>query len=140
MKIRAYSPQTGNLLSDDVTGINFGNIRQGEHCVSPVLIQPIKTGEDQFDEINLYLQNNAGYNQSQFGYRVSSDLVTGVHSYTPGATGDVISDHFVLVSDATGPGGVEVLSSDYIWLDVQVGATETGHTDSVNYRFVFEYN
>lgn len=140
MEIRAYSPQTGNLLSESITGINFGNIRQGQHCFTPVLIQPVKTAEDEFDDMILYLQNNGGYNQSQFGYRVASDLMTGVQSYTIGATGPVISDHFTLVSDATGPGGVSVTPDDYVWLDVQVGATETGSTSSVNYRFVFEYN
>jgi hypothetical protein len=140
MKIRAYSPQTGNLISEDITGINFGNIRQGEHCVSPILIQPLKTDEELFDGILLYLQNNGGYTQSQFGYFVSSDLFTGVNSDDPGATGTIISDHFSLVSDATGAGGVSSQSCDYIWLDVQVGLTESGSTSNINYRFVFEYN
>lgn len=140
MRIRAYSPQTGNLLSESITGINYGNVRQGQHCFTPVLIQPVKTAEDEFDAMILYLQNNAGYNQSEFGYRVASDLTTGVQSYVSGATGPVISDHFTLVSDATGPGGVSVSPNDYVWLDVQVGATEAGSTSSVNYRFVFEYN
>lgn len=140
MQIRAYSPQTGNLLSSDITGIDFGIIHQGEHCASPVLIQPFKTDEDLFTGILLYLQNNGGYSQSQFGYMVSSDLITGVESDIPGATGPVISDYFVLVSDATGPGGISGNPCDYIWLDVQVGLTETGSTNNVNYRFVFEYN
>lgn len=140
MIIRAYSPQTGNLISESITGINYGNIRQGQHCASPVLIQPVKTTEDEFDAMLLYLQNNAGYNQSQFGYRVASDLTTGVQSQVSGATGPVISDHFTLVTGATGPGGVSVVPDDYVWLDVEVGATETGSTNLVNYRFVFEYN
>lgn len=140
MKIKAYSPQTGNLLSESITGINFGNIRQGQHCASPVLIQPVKTSEDEFEDIILYLQNNGGYNQSQFGYKISSDLTTGVHSYVSGATGTVISDHFILVSDATGPNGISVSPSDYVWLDVQVGVAETGSTSNINYRFIFEYN
>ena len=102
MKIQAYSPQTGNLIADSITGINFGNIRQGEHGVSPVLIRPVNTSEDLFTDLLLYLQNNGGYSQSEFGYLVSSDLVTGVESYTSDATGEVISDHFTLVSDASG--------------------------------------
>ena len=140
MKIRAFSPQTGDLISDSITGINFGNIRQDEHCVSPVLIQPFKTDEDLFTDILLYLQNNGGYSQSQFGYLISSDLILGVESDIPGATGTVISDHFTLVSDATGPGDVMLKPCDYVWLDVQVGLTESGSTTNVNYRFVFEYN
>lgn len=140
MKIKAYSPQTGNLLSESISGINYGNIQQGKHCSIPVLIQPVKTDEDAFDDLILYLQNNGGYNQSQFGYRVASDLITGVHSYVPGTTGQVISDHFILASDATGPNGVDVTPGNYVWLDVQVGNTETGSTSNINYRFVFEYN
>jgi len=140
MKISAYSPQTGNLIADDISGINFGNIRQGEHCASPVLIQPIKTTEELFDSMLLYLQNNGGYSLSQFGYMVASDLITGVESDVPGATGPIISDHFTLVSDATGPGSVALMPCDYIWLDVQVGLTEAGSTTNVNYRFIFEYN
>jgi hypothetical protein len=140
MKIRAYSPQTGNLISDDISGINFGNIRQGEHSVSPVLIQPVNTSEDLFSNLLLYLQNNGGYSQSEFGYLVASDMSTGVSSYTSDTTGTVISDHFMVVSDATGSGGVPLVACDYIWLDVQVGVTETGSTTNVNYRFIFEYN
>jgi hypothetical protein len=67
-------------------------------------------------------------------------LVTGVQSDVSGATGPVISDHFTLISDATGPGGVSVVPNDYVWVDVEIGATETGSTSVVNYRFVFEYN
>jgi hypothetical protein len=140
MQVRAYDPQTGNLISEDITGINYGNIRQGEHCISPVLIQPVNTSEDLFTSMLLYLQNNGGYDQSQFGYLVASDLYTGVQSDTSDATGVVISDHFTMVSDATGPGGVSMVPCDYIWLDVQVGTTEVGSTTNVNYRFVFEYN
>jgi hypothetical protein len=150
MQVRAYDPQTGNLIADDITGINYGNIRQGEHCASPVLIQPVNTSEDVFTSVVLYLQNNGGYSQSQFGYLVASDLYTGVQSSDGIATGMVISDHFTLVSDtsvsdASDLGGVSLYLvcdqlCDYIWLDVQVGGSETGSTSNVNYRFVFEYN
>lgn len=140
MKIRAFSPITGELLSPDIAGINFGNIHQGAHGATPVLIQPFKTSEDLFSDVVLYLQNSGGYTQSEFGYFVSSDLITGVQSDEPGATGPIISDNFSLNSDATGPGGVMVMPCDYIWLDVKVGLTETGSTTNVNYRFIFEYN
>jgi hypothetical protein len=140
MQISAYDPVTGNLISSSITGLNFGNINQGGYCASPILIQPVTTSEDLFTSMILYLQNNAGYNQSQFGYLVSSNLILGVQSNIPGATGTVISDTFMLVSDATGPNGVPITNSDYIWLDVKVGLTETGSTNNINYRFIFEYN
>jgi hypothetical protein len=144
MQIQAYSPQTGALLASDISGINFGNIRQGEHCISPVLIQPVSTSEDLFSSLILYLQNNGGFSDCVYGYLVSSDLITGVQSYTSDATGPVISNYFTLVSnpsyasDATG--GVPIVTGDYIWLDVEVGETDTGSTTTVNYRFIYEYN
>jgi len=140
MQIAAYDPQTGNLLSSSISGINFGNIVQGNYCVSPVLIQPIMTSEDLFTSMVLYLQNNGGYSQSQFGYLTNSALILGVESNIPGATGTIISNTFTLVSNATGPYGVPITNSDYIWLDVKVGASEIGSTNNLNYRFLFEYS
>jgi hypothetical protein len=147
MKVRAYSPRTGNLLADDVTGLNFGNIRQGKHGALPVLIRPLKTTEDSFTDLKLYLQNNGGYNQSQFGYLVSDGFAANVRSWTSDTSlpGPYISDHFVVNSAATGTGSVNIDldtqgNGDYIWLDVQVGSLETGSTSNVNYRFVFEYS
>lgn len=146
MKIRAYSPQTGNLLAEDVTGLNFGSVRQGRHGAMPVLIRPVCDVET-LASLTLYLQNNGGFNLAQYGYLVHSDFVPGVHSYTSDNSGvPAISDHFTEVSDPyTGlPGGVAIGldgegRGDYVWLDVQSGSTETGATSSINYRFVFEY-
>lgn len=142
MKIRAYSPRTGNLLADDITGIYFGNIRQGEHSIIPIVISPLKTTEDTFTEMTLFLQNNGGYNSSEFGHLVSDAFISDVRSfsisdYTPGRT--YICDHFVLNPTASGEGGVTIEDENYIWLDVQVGALETGSTSNINYRFVFDY-
>jgi len=148
MKIRAYSPRTGNLLQDDITGINYGNIQKGKHGALPVVVRPLITTEDTFDEIKLFLQNNGGYNQSQFGYFLSDQFVANVRSYTSDTTisdGVFITDHFTLNPLATGVDGISVSvdgngNGDYIWLDVQVGALETGSTTNINYRFTFEYN
>jgi len=145
MKIRAYSPQTGNLLAEDITGINFGNVRQGRHGALPVLIRPVCDVET-LTALTLYLQNNGGFSQSQYGYFISCEFVPGVHSYTSDDSSvPAISDHFLEVSDPPQPyGGVDIGldgegRGDYVWLDVQAGATETGSTSSINYRFIFEY-
>jgi len=145
MKVRAYSPRTGNLLAEDIIGINFGNVRQGLHGAMPVLIRPVCDVETLIS-LTLYLQNNGGFSQSRYGYYVHCDFVPGVHSYTSDDSGaPAISDHFTLVSDPPlGSGGVPIGldgigQGDYVWLDVQSGDTETGSTSSVNYRFIFEY-
>lgn len=144
MKIGAYSPRTGNMLADDITGVNFGNVRQGEHCVLPVCIRPVLEGES-ITGLELYLQNNGGFNYSEYGYYVNASFISDVVSYISGATGTVISDHFSVVSDppqATGGVTVDLAGDygDYIWLDVQAGSLETGGTSSINYRFIFEYS
>lgn len=148
MKIGAYSPRTGNLLDDDITGINFGNVRKGRHCVTPVLIRPEKEDED-ISGLELYLQNNGGFDETQYGYYTNENFIPGVHSYDPAVTGDtgvVISDHFVEVPNPPQPTGDVPVNlypngyGDYIWLDVNPSLLETGGTSSINYRFIFEYS
>jgi hypothetical protein len=148
MKIGAYSPQTGNLLADDITGINFGNVRQGEHGVLPVLIRPELEDED-ITGLVLYLQNNGGFNLTEYGHFVHQEFYSGVRSYDPMYTGEAglwfISDHFTEVPNPPDTGGVPVGIyesgyGDYVWLDVNPGLTETGGTSSINYRFIFEYS
>ena len=148
MKIGAYSPGTGNLLADDITGINFGNVRQGKHSVLPVLIRPEIEDED-ISGLELYLQNNGGFNFSEYGY-FSYPYFTDVRSWDPDFTGETgvffISDHFVEIpSPPQATGGVPLTVNpsgfaDYVWLDVQAGLMETGGTSTINYRFIFEYS
>jgi hypothetical protein len=145
MKIRAYSPHTGNLLAEDITGLNFGNVRQGVHGAMPVLIRPICDVET-LTALTLYLQNDGGFSQSRYGYYTYSEFVPGVHSYTSDdSAAPAITDHFLEVSDPPqDSGGVPIGidlegRGDYVWLDVQSGAAETGSTSSINYRFIFEY-
>lgn len=148
MKIGAYNPRTGDLLSENISGINFGNVRKGHHSVLPVMIRP-EIEDEVIVGLEMYLQNNGGFNNTQFGYFVHSDFVL-VESYDPAATGTsdyhYISDHFVTIPsppDVTGGVPLTVHGgqyTDYIWLDVNPGATETGGTTSINYRFIFEYS
>ncbi|MBD3261253.1 MAG: hypothetical protein GF334_06145 [Candidatus Altiarchaeales archaeon] len=137
MKIGAYSPVNGNKLADDITGVNFGNVQQGKHSTLPVCIRPVLEGES-ITGLELYLQNNGGFNYSEYGYYVNSSFISDL------ATGGLLSDHFSVVSDppqATGGVTVNLAGDygDYIWLDVQAGSLETGGTSSINYRFIFEY-
>ncbi len=153
MKIGAYSPRTGNLLSNDITGINFGNVYQGKHSVLPVLIRPRKESEN-ISGLEMYLQNKGGFQFTNYGFFTSSNFVQ-VYSYDQAYTGltgvNFISDHFIENTGATGSTGAVHLNlkynssdgnyyGDYVWLDVQPSLSETGGTDSINYRFTFEYS
>jgi len=143
MKIRAYSPKTGNLIAEDITGINFGNILQGEHSSLPVVIRPVLESEEIYS-LSLYLANNGGFSNTNYGYLISDEFVPEVKSYNGDeVVGEVyISDHFVnpsQVSDSLEVGLTGEGVGDYIWLDVQPGAIETGSTNSLVYRFLFEF-
>jgi hypothetical protein len=145
MKVTSYSPVNGMLMLDSITGITFGNIRQGQHCTNPPVIKPSATSEIQFSEMKLFLQNDGGLAQSQFGYYKNSSFITGITGGHPSyfspsnhfnvVTGPVLSDSLGLnISlDASG------MPSEYVWLDVGIGALETGATSSINYRFLFDF-
>jgi hypothetical protein len=148
MKIGAYNPRTGAILSENITGINFGNVAKGHHSVLPVLIRPEMEGED-IAGIEVYMQNNGGFNQTEFGHFVHPSFVQ-VKSYDTGMTSDAgffyISDHFIQVPnppDVSGGVSVNVHEdgyTDYVWLDVSPSTLETGGTSTINYRFIFEYS
>lgn len=148
MKIGAYNPRTGELLSEDISGINFGNVQKGHHSVLPVMIRP-EVEDESILGLELYLQNNGGFDETEFGYFTYSDFVL-VESYDPAVTGTpgyyYISDHFVEIPtppDITGGVPLSIYEgtySDYIWLDVNPSSIETGGTSTINYRFIFEYS
>ena len=148
MKIGAYNPRTGDQLADHISGINFGNVQKGKHSSIPVLIRP-EIEDENILGLELYLQNNGGFEETQFGYYVYSDFVQ-VASYDSEFTGDssyrYISDHFVEVTNPPSLTGgvplniVENNYSDYVWLDVNPSDIETGGSTTINYRFIFEYS
>jgi hypothetical protein len=148
MKIGAYNPRTGSLLSENISGINFGNVQKGRHSVIPVLIRP-EIEDESIIGLEMYLQNDGGFEQTQFGYFIYSDFVQ-VKSYDPASTGEsgyyYISDHFTEVPTPPAiTGGVSLTVydesyADYVWLDVNPSSIETGGTSTINYRFIFEYS
>lgn len=144
MKVSLYNWTNGDIVADSITGISFGNVKQGQHCDPPVLIKPGKTVENAILEMKLYLQNNGGLSQTQFGYYTSDQYLSGT-DWT-----NRITNHFELASGVTGLDyndvtGLQISISDgepadFIWLDAEVGSFESGATSSINYRFVFEFN
>lgn len=138
-RIESYDPIDGSLLSSDISSLDFGGIVRGRHCSQVAVIKPISEGT--VTELELFLENNGGFSNAQFGYLAQADLVTGI---TPGDAR--LSDHFTEnsgVSDfTTSDYGVmlDPNTPEYIWLDVQIGLGSAIGAGSVNYRFVFEYN
>jgi hypothetical protein len=138
-RIESYDPNTGALLSSDISSLDFGGIIRGKHCSQLAVIKPITEGT--VTELGLFLENNGSFNNAQFSFLSQQDLATGIQP------GDVrVSNHFTQVTGVS-----DFTASDYgcmldptipgyIWLDILVGLGSTIGAGSVNYRFVFEYN
>lgn len=133
MKIKAYSPSTGSVISDTLIGISFGNVSAGEHCDVPVLIRPEVTTESNVLSMEIVLENDGGLTASEFGYYFSDE-------FTPIADpASTLASNFVK-GEGVSVGITGGQSVDYLWLDIQPGASETGSTETINYRLDFEYN
>lgn len=133
MKIKIFNPTTGDEIADNPSGFSFGNVVAGQHSDIPVLIKPELTDETGVDTMKVYLENDGGLANTEFGYFVSDNFTSGIdHS-------NYLSDHFVTGSgvDIAIDGGEP---TDYVWLDINPDETESGSVSDLNYRFVFEYN
>lgn len=138
-RIEAYDPDDMSLLSSDISSIDFGGIIRGKHCSKLATIKPIAEGT--VTELELFLENNGGFNNARFSFYASSDGATGIQP------GDArISDRFTQVtgiSDFSSSDYGCILNPDlpeYVWLDALIGLGSTVGAGSINYRFVFEYN
>lgn len=138
-RVEAYDPITMGLLSSDITELDFGDITRGNYCSQAIVIKPILSGT--ITQLFMFLEDNGGYNNSEFGYFVDSEEFTGIQ---PG--GSQLSDHFVPdpgVSDlTTSDYGAELdpTGIDFVWLDAYISTADSVGLGSLNYRFVFEYN
>lgn len=145
MKIQQYDPTDMSLLSSDVTGVDFGSGVAGQHCPNVIAIKPTAETET-FQSLALFLEDNSGMDHTQFGKYKSSSAIPGI---TAGS--DYLSDYLIEVegiSDAmlipqySDQGIVfDAGSPEYAWLDAGIGLNETTlGSNSINLRFVFEYN
>lgn len=141
MKVNRYNPVNMNLISEDVTSIDFGNVNKGTFCKEPIVVKLV-ADEEIFTDLAFYLENRGGLNHTRFGLYKSSFPVTGILSNdsriniflreAPGVSDNIqYSDRKV---------SLDINNPEYIWLNVFVGDTETNvGIQDINYRFVFEY-
>lgn len=156
MKIEAYNTKTGQLLSGDVSGINFGDIIQGDKTKIPLLVRLKKDGEEVYNA-EIFLQNNGGYNNTEFGYFINKDFVqvrsagSTEEEMCDGCTEDYpcegsteecyyITEKFELNENPVKGEGITLYfyeeSSDYLWLDAKPGLNEAGNSSRINFRFL----
>jgi len=144
MKIMTYDPTTGNLISADATGIDFGKTIQSNHTSTPVVIKPDPDGSN-LSHIALFLESRGTFTNSLFGKYKNATFIPGIAA---GST--TISDHFVQrsgVSDFYAPDAalatdglvLNAADPEYVWLDAHVGYIQTVGSGTINYRFVFDY-
>lgn len=143
MKIQLCNPATGTIISPDVAALYFGSVEAGKHCAVPILVKVEGDADKNYTAMKLFLENDGGLKDSQFGYLASTEFSGGV-------TSSALTGHFAVapgVSNANytvTPGLpitlVDGQPADYIWLDIEAGTDELGTTSSINYRFIFEYN
>lgn len=138
-RVEAYDPVDMSLLSSDITELDFGTIIRGGYCQQTAVIKPIVMGD--ISALSLFLEDNGGFNNVLFGCVKASEAISGIYPGDPR-----ISDYFIAdpgVSDfTTSDYGLSLnpVNPEYIWLDVNVGASSILGPGTANYRFVFEYN
>lgn len=149
MKISAMDSATCLEISDSIKGLNFGDVIQGCHSQSPLLIRPYFDFPIEESSVAIKLVNKGGFVSPSYGYLISNVPITNVKSfegYDNGST-TYIKDHFVFWNGTESnpvpiparniSGGA---SCDYIWLDVQAGESDVGDSSNLTYRITFDYN
>lgn len=142
MKISRYNPITMALISEDITGVDFGDLSLGNFCASTVVLKPVPETEI-LTLLGFYLEDRAGLDHTRFGLYKSQTATLGItpgdsrlNTYlmeAPGVSDYNMYSDYRITMDTTDP--------EYTWLDAKAGTNETVFGDAtLNYRFVFEYN
>lgn len=140
-RIDRYDPTTMGLAETGMTQVDFGGVIRGNHCSACIVAKPVVAGT--VTQLAMFLENAGAVSNTAFGYLKSQEQFCGI-----AAGGPQMSDHF---TETNGVSDFSFLSNgismdpnspEYVWLDVQVGASATpiGEDATINYRFVFEYN
>jgi len=130
------------LISEDITGVDFGDLTLGNFCTNTMVIKPVPETEILID-LGFYLEDRASLEHTRFGLYKSQTAITGIspgdsriNTYLMEAPG--VSDYsqysdYRVTMDITNP--------EYTWLDVKAGINEIVLGDAtINYRFVFDYS
>lgn len=140
MHIESYDYITSQVITP-VTGLNFGNVIQGQHCLKPIVLKAIADPQDaSVSNLWLYLIDKSAWQGAQYGYYVDSTFTPGVEA---GST-SLAQNHVQALPDATAgtPGGIQMgwdtTASYYVWFDVQIpnlsGPNETA------FRLFFDHS
>lgn len=146
MRVDQYNPVNMTLLASDITGVDFGSVVKGNHNSSAIVIKPVAEGSETITQLALFLEDNAGMNNTQFGKFKNAAPTPGI-----AAGSAYLSDYFQEVEDISDVSQIPAYSDyglvfnasspEYAWIDAEVGDTETTlGQQAVNFRFIFEYS
>lgn len=139
MFIRTYNSVSGNIVDSSASNLDFGDILQGQHNPTPIVLRTLPAAEVTISDLKLFLESKGGWTNAEFGYYADSSFISGIES-----GGSELSNHFIEMPDATSgsPNGVSLGvtdgTSDYVWLDVDLPFSQTGVAEP-NYRFTFNF-
>jgi len=150
----------------NISSLNYGNVTVStESAVKNVMFE-IESGAIQMSTVKFGLQNhgsfkhhNAGNSDTYFrfgtvgvGNKAGTGIVNAIEWYPDIASTDIDSDApptylyatednlpVVSTADSSVSVGNNDLIADPIWLNIRLGAAETGANSLINYRLYFDY-
>jgi len=148
----------------NISNLNYGNVTVSTESSVKTVAFEIQSGATQLSTVKFGLQNhgtfshhNAGNSDTYFRFgTVGPGNVSNGYEWYPNITAaDIDSDTpptYLYATDdnlpvvataddskSVGNSPLRGLMSDPIWLNIRVGASETGANSSINYRLYFDY-
>lgn len=154
----------------NVTSLNYGNVTVSTESSVKVVMFEIESGAAQMSTVKFGLQSHgtfahhqAGNNDTYFRfgtvgpyYMAGGSPVNGIEWYSNVVAGDIDSDvpptylyatedNLPVVataddSESVGNSPLCGLISDPMWMNIRLGAAETGANSTINYRLYFDYS
>jgi len=161
-RVTCAGPHPGAQANYDISSLNFGNVTVSTDSDVKAVMFEIIGGAEELSTVKFGLQNhgsfnhhNTGNNDTRFRFgTVGPDNVKNGYEWYPSIvytdiSGDAppaylyaVDKNLSVVStaDASESVGNTGLTSDPIWVSVQLGSSETGSNSTINYRLYFDYS
>ena len=166
-KVICTPPQPASY---DITNLNFGNVTVSTESAVKAIMFEIMSGAVEMSTVKFGLQSHGTFshhnenNSDTYlrfgtvgpGQTAGSSPVDGLEWRTNVVAADIASDtppsylyatedNLSVVSDAddsetVGASSFMGMTADPIWLNIKLGASETGANSTINYRIFFDYS
>lgn len=154
--------------SYNITSLNYGNVTVSTESALKTVMFEVESGATQVSTVKFGLQNhgtfshhNAGNSDTYFRFGTvgpanNGTSPAGIEWYPNLTAADIdndvppvylyaTEDNLGVVataddSEAVGNYPLKGMTSDPMWLNIRLGASETGANSTINYRLYFDYN